>query len=88
MLLFGRNGPSAPPSVCIGRRTSGSSFSALAACRERLAGHGSGVLVAVADEADATLVRWMTLGEMLPHYWLTVFPEELPAWSIAARDQA
>jgi cytidine deaminase len=54
-------------------------------CRERLAIHGPDVLVAVADETDATLVRWVTLGEILPHYWMTVFPEEIPAWSSATR---
>ncbi len=77
-------------SVCL-HRTPDRRFLVLSpcgVCRERLAGHGSDVLVAVADKADPTLVRWMTLGEMLPHYWLTVFPEEMPAWSSATRDMA
>jgi len=54
-------------------------------CRERLAVHGPDVLVAVADETDTTVVRWVTLGEVLPHYWMTAFPEEIPAWSSATR---
>jgi cytidine deaminase len=50
-------------------------------CRERLTVHGPDVLVAVADEADATRVRWLPLKEALPHYWMTVFPDELDSWS-------
>ncbi len=49
-------------------------------CRERLADHGPGVLVAVADEADATRVRWITLGEALPHYWMAAFSEDSGGW--------
>lgn len=49
-------------------------------CRERLAGYGPDVQVAVADSADATQVRWIPLREALPHYWLTALPEEVPEW--------
>jgi cytidine deaminase len=50
-------------------------------CRERLAVHGPDVLVAVADAADATRVQWLPLKEALPHFWMTVFPDELDSWS-------
>lgn len=72
-------------SVCL-HRTPEQQFLVLSpcgVCRERLAVHGPDVLVAVADEADATVVRWTTLRSVLPHYWMTVFPEEMPAWSKA-----
>jgi cytidine deaminase len=42
--------------------------------------HGPDVLVAVADETDPTRVRWVTLRDVLPHYWMTVFPDETEAW--------
>lgn len=46
-------------------------------CRERLAVHGPNVLVAVADVTDPTLVTWKSLREVLPDYWLTVFPDAI-----------
>ena len=51
-------------------------------CRERLAVHGPGVLVAVAALNDATSVVWKTLKEVLPDYWMTAFPDEIdPGWT-------
>ena len=51
-------------------------------CRERLAVYGPGVLVAVADVEDPTVVVWKPLKAVLPDYWMTVFPDELDAgWS-------
>ena len=35
-------------------------------CRERLAVYGPGVLVAVADRSDPTVVMWKTLREFYP----------------------
>ena len=37
--------------------------------------------MAVADDRDAGTVRWLPLRDVLPHYWMTVFPEEVPAWA-------
>lgn len=54
-------------------------------CRERLAGHGPDVLVAVPDGSDPTVIRWVTLKEALPHYWLAVLPEEVPGWQEEGR---
>ncbi|MGO2521180.1 MAG: cytidine deaminase [Microbacterium sp.] len=69
-------------SVCLHRMEEGHFIvlSPCGVCRERLAGHGPDVQVAVADPADATQVRWITLREALPHYWLTALPEEVPEW--------
>ncbi len=70
-------------SVCL-HRASEQRFLVLSpcgVCRERLADHGPNTLVAVADDPDPTLVRWLTLGEVLPHYWLTAFAEEAGAWT-------
>ncbi|MGH8965726.1 MAG: cytidine deaminase [Actinomycetes bacterium] len=69
-------------SVCLHRATADRFIvlSPCGVCRERLAGHGPDVLVAVADPDDATQVRWITLREALPHYWLTVLPDEVPEW--------
>lgn len=50
-------------------------------CRERLATHGPQVLVAVADRQHPGTARWLALRDVLPHYWMTVFPEEVPAWA-------
>ena len=49
--------------------------------RERLAPYGPDVLVAVPDAADRTGVRWVTLREALPHYWLSAFPDEATDWA-------
>lgn len=46
-------------------------------CRERLAAYGPGVLVAVADRTDPTVVVWKTLRDVLPDCWLTAFPDEI-----------
>lgn len=69
-------------SVCLHRMEEGHFIvlSPCGVCRERLAGHGPDVQVAVADVADATQVRWITLREALPHYWLTALPEEAGEW--------
>lgn len=69
-------------SVCLHRMDEGHFIvlSPCGVCRERLAGHGPDVLVAVAEPTDATRVRWITLREALPHYWLTALPEEVPEW--------
>ena len=70
-------------SVCLHRTPDGRFLvlSPCGVCRERLADHGPGVLVAVPDAADVTSIRWLTLGEVLPHYWLTAFQEEPGVWS-------
>ena len=69
-------------SVCLHRFEDGRHvvLSPCGVCRERLAGHGPDVLVAVPGSSDGTEVRWVTLREALPHYWLTVIPEEVPDW--------
>jgi cytidine deaminase len=71
-------------SVCLHRTPEGRFLvlSPCGVCRERLADHGPGVAVAVADESDVTRVRWITLGEALPHYWMKAFPEESEAWRV------
>ena len=74
-----RLGQAIVASVCL-HRTPERRFLVLSpcgVCRERLTVHGPDVLVAVADEADAARVRWLPLKEVLPHYWMTVFPDEL-----------
>ena len=48
-------------------------------CRERLAVYGPGVLVAVADVDDPTLVVWKPLTAVLPDCWMTAFTDELEA---------
>ena len=75
-------GQSVVASVCLHRASDGRFLvlSPCGVCRERLAAHGPDVLVAVADETDPTVVQWETLKDVLPHYWLTVFPEETEAW--------
>ena len=77
-----RLGQSIVASVCLHRVADGRFLvlSPCGVCRERLAVHGPDVLVAVADESDPTVVQWETLKDVLPHYWLTVFPEETEAW--------
>lgn len=69
-------------SVCLHRFEDGRHIvlSPCGICRERLAGHGPDVLVAVAGSPDGSELRWVTLREALPHYWLTAIPEEAPEW--------
>lgn len=66
-------------SICLHRRPDGRHvvLSPCGVCRERLAVHGPGVRVAVADPADPTAVVWKALREVLPDYWLTAFPDEV-----------
>jgi len=69
-------------SVCL-HRTGGGEFVVLSpcgVCRERLAMYGPRVRVAVPGEKDATSIRWVSLRDVLPHYWATVFPGEAPGW--------
>lgn len=77
-----RLGQSVVASVCLHRASDGRFLvlSPCGVCRERLAVYGPDVLVAVADETDPTRVQWATLKDVLPHYWMTVFPEETEAW--------
>jgi cytidine deaminase len=69
-------------SVCLHRVPDGRFLvlSPCGVCRERLAMHGPDVLVAVAGPDDPTAVHWVRLGEALPHYWMTAFPDELTGW--------
>lgn len=79
-----RLGRSILASVCLHREPGGRTvvLSPCGVCRERLAAHGPGVLVAVADVGDPTLVVWKALKDVLPDYWMTVFPDEIdPAWT-------
>jgi cytidine deaminase len=68
-------------SVCLHRAPGGRTLvlSPCGVCRERLAVHGPNVLVAVADVDDPTLVVWKPLKDVLPDYWMTVFPDEIDA---------
>ena len=51
-------------------------------CTERLAIYGPDVLVGVTDVDDPTVVVCKPLKAVLPHYWMTAFPDELDAgWS-------
>jgi cytidine deaminase len=71
-------------SVCLYRQPSGRTLvlSPCGVCRERLAVHGPDVLVAVADRDDPTVVKWKTLKDVLPDYWMTAFADEIdPAWT-------
>lgn len=70
-------------SICLHRRPGGRTIvlSPCGVCRERLAVHGPQVLVAVAGPADATEIVWKQLKDVLPDYWMTVFPDEVdPGW--------
>ena len=66
-------------SVCLHRDEAGRFLvlSPCGVCRERLAVHGPDVLVAVAGRGDPTQVVWKPLREVLPDYWMTVFPGEI-----------
>ncbi|WP_460819970.1 cytidine deaminase [Nocardioides korecus] len=71
-------------SVCLHREPGGRTavLSPCGVCRERLAVHGPGVLVAVADPDDATVPVWKELRDVLPNDWMTAFPSEVdPAWT-------
>ncbi|WP_253864498.1 cytidine deaminase [Prauserella halophila] len=65
-------------SVCLAREAP-SRFVVLSpcgVCRERLAGHGPDVRVAVPQPGgDRGDPAWITLGEALPHYWAAVFDD-------------
>lgn len=70
-------------SVCLHREPGGRLLvlSPCGVCRERLAVHGPGVLVAVADPRDAAAVVWKSLRDVLPDYWMSAFPNEVqPGW--------
>lgn len=65
-------------SVCLAREEPGRYvvLSPCGVCRERLAGHGPGVLVAVPSSGDDRGDPvWITLGEALPYYWAAVFDD-------------
>jgi len=66
-------------SVCLHRLENGEHYvlSPCGVCRERLANHGPDVLLAVPG-AQPTDVAWAPLREALPHYWMSVFPEDSP----------
>ncbi|HEX6871610.1 MAG TPA: cytidine deaminase, partial [Micromonosporaceae bacterium] len=68
-------------SVCLHRQPGGRTvvLSPCGVCRERLAVYGSNVLVAVADRSDPTVAVWKPLRDVLPDYWMTVFPDEVDA---------
>jgi cytidine deaminase len=76
-----RLGRSIVASVCLYREPGGRTvvLSPCGVCREQLAVHGPHVLVAVADATDPALVVWKPLKEVLPDYWMTVFPDEIDA---------
>lgn len=70
-------------SVCLQRFADGRYvvLSPCGVCRERLAGHGPDVLVAVPTAPDPSEVQWVTLRDALPHYWVAAaYPDEVPAW--------
>ena len=74
---FGLADTSSHRYVCIESPAAEGWFSAPAGvCRERLAVHGPGVLVAVADADDPTHVVWKPLKVVLPDYWMIAFPDE------------
>jgi cytidine deaminase len=74
-----RLGRSILASVCLHRAPGGKTLvlSPCGVCRERLAVHGPGVLVAVADVDDPTNAVWKPLKDVLPDYWMTVFLDEI-----------
>lgn len=78
-----RLGQQVRASVCLHRLPGGRVLvlSPCGVCRERLAIYGSGVLVAVADPSDATVLAWKPLADVLPDYWMIAFPDEIgPGW--------
>lgn len=66
-------------SVCLHRLEDGEHvvLSPCGVCRERLANHGPDVLLAVPGTSRSD-VAWVPLRDALPHYWLSVFPEDAP----------
>ena len=66
-------------SVCLHRDEKGRFLvlSPCGVCRERLAVHGPEVLVGVAGGEDPIQVVWKPVREVLPDYWMTVFPGEI-----------
>ena len=42
-------------------------------CKERLIMHGPDPLVGVPEPDDATQVKWVRVGEIMPYYWPSVF---------------
>lgn len=61
-------------SVCL-HRTEDDCFVVLSPCgicRERLMMYGPEPLLGVPAPEDSTQVRWVHLGNMLPHYWQSV----------------
>jgi cytidine deaminase len=76
-----RLGRSIAASVCLHREPGGRTvvLSPCGVCRERLAVHGPNVLVAVADPEYPVLVVWKPLKEVLPDYWMAIFPDEIDA---------
>jgi cytidine deaminase len=76
-----RLGRSILASVCLYREPGGRILvlSPCGVCRERLAVHGPNVLVAVADPGDPEAPIWKPLKEVLPDYWMTVFPDQIDA---------
>lgn len=76
-----RLGRSIIASVCLYREPGGRTLvlSPCGICRERLAVHGPNVLVAVADPEDPEAPIWKPLKEVLPAYWMTVFPDRIDA---------
>lgn len=65
-------------SVCLHRDEAGRFLvlSPCGVCRERLAVYGPAVLVGAAAPEDPTQVVWKALRDVLPDYWMTVFPGE------------
>lgn len=76
-----RLGRTVVASVCLHQKTGGQTvvLSPCGVCRERLAVYGPGVLVAVGDVTDSTVIVWKQLKDVLPNYWMTAFPDEIDA---------
>lgn len=66
--------------VCLHRFEGGEHvvLSPCGVCRERLANHGPDVLVAVPQSEARGEVEWVPLPTVLPHYWMSVFPDDSP----------
>lgn len=69
-------------SLCLHRMPDGTFvvLSPCGVCRERLAVHGPDVKLGVPRDGEPSEIQWVSLREALPHYWLSVFPEEIPDW--------